>query len=158
MGAVPVMAVEPVCSRPRLRVGVLELQGAFLEHKRKLAQVAQRLSGSVELSVSAVKTAEHVEGLDGLIIPGGESTTMGVFLGKNNFAVVLQKWLRGGGGGGDDARPGVVWGTCAGLILLANRLEGEKDGGQTLVSTPANVCVCVCVIPLSLNMKVINTI
>lgn len=124
------MDAKPAGGRPRLRIGVLELQGAFLEHKRKLGHVARQLAERVELSVLGVKTAEQVEGLDGLIIPGGESTTMGVFLGKNNFAAVLQKWLRGGG----DARPGVVWGTCAGLILLANRLDGEKEGGQTLVS------------------------
>lgn len=133
---------EPVGSRARLCVGVLELQGAFLEHRRKLAKVAQQLSGRVELTVRGVKTAEHVEGLDGLIMPGGESTTMGVFLGKNNFAGALQKWLRGEGG---DAKPGVVWGTCAGLILLANRLDGKKEGGQTLVgSVESSVCVRVC--------------
>ena len=111
---------------PQVVVGVLVLQGSFIEHQRKLEQVSKLLSKLIKLDVITVKEPKSVDRLDGLIIPGGESTTMGLFLKNAQFGLVLKQWIK--------EKPGVVWGTCAGLILLANRVEGQKEGGQPLVS------------------------
>ena len=65
--------------------------------------------------------------MKGLIIPGGESTVMGHLLKKNAFLQKIKNWLNNG----EDQK--FVWGTCAGLILLANQLENAKEGGQCLL-------------------------
>ena len=65
--------------------------------------------------------------MKGLIIPGGESTVMGHLLKKNAFLQKIKNWLNNGG------NQKFVWGTCAGLILLANQLENAKEGGQCLL-------------------------
>jgi 5'-phosphate synthase pdxT subunit len=102
-----------------VRVGVLALQGSFREHAAALAA----LPG---VAAAEVRTAAELAACDGLVIPGGESTTM---------ALVAERWglvpeLRAFAGAG--ARP--VWGTCAGLIFLADRIEsGAKAGGQALL-------------------------
>jgi len=62
--------------------------------------------------------------LDGLIIPGGESTTMGLVAERWGLVEPLRAWVHGG-------RP--TWGTCAGMILLAERATGQKQGGQPLI-------------------------
>jgi len=100
----------------RLTIGVLALQGAFAEH----AQMVQRAGAqAVE-----VRKPEQLAGLDGLIIPGGESTTMGLTAARWGLVEPLRRWVRQG-------RP--TWGTCAGMILLAERAEGQKQGGQPLI-------------------------
>ena len=115
---------------PTVALGVLAFQGAFLEHFRKLEQLASLVKDSVIVTVGLVRTAEALEDIHGLIIPGGESTTIGLFLKKNNFLERLSAWIKGG-----DSKPGgAVWGTCAGLILLSERIEGQKEGGQDFVS------------------------
>jgi len=84
------------------RVGVLALQGAFAEH----AAVLERL----KVETQEVRLPEDLGGLDGLIIPGGESTTIGrLMLTYDLFEPVRKLALEG--------MP--IWGTCAGLILLA---------------------------------------
>lgn len=118
-------AVVPKQELPEVTVGVLVFQGSFLEHQKKLEQVSKLLSNQVKIAVVAVKEPESIHTLNGLVIPGGESTTMGIFLKKSQFDQVLRKWIKD--------KPGVVWGTCAGLILLANRVEGQKEGGQSLI-------------------------
>jgi 5'-phosphate synthase pdxT subunit len=84
-----------------LRIGVLALQGAFAEH-----QVALTRLGAV---ATQVRLAQELEGLDGLIIPGGESTTMG----KLALDFGLLEPLRIFG------QTHAIWGTCAGAILLS---------------------------------------
>jgi len=84
----------------------LALQGAFTEHEKILARIGAE---PVE-----VRLPEHLEGLDGLIIPGGESTTIGK---------VAQEWglikpMRAFGQSG-----GPIWGTCAGMILMAKEVS-----------------------------------
>ena len=111
-----------------LKVGVLAIQGAFIEHIRMLEGVASQSSG-VSITVCDVRKPEQLSDLDGLIIPGGESTTLSVFLKKDGFEDALREWMGGPGG-----KPGVVWGTCAGLILLSDELLGQKKGGQSCVS------------------------
>ena len=85
-----------------MRVGVLASQGAFAEHIAKLR----------ELGVEAVpvRLPEELEGLDGLIIPGGESTSISKLMGDYSLADKIKGLAKGG-------LP--VLGTCAGLILMA---------------------------------------
>lgn len=97
-------------------VGVLALQGAFAEHVALLRQVGAH---AVE-----VRKPEQLQDIDGLIIPGGESTTMGLIAQRWGLVEPLRAWVRSGS---------PTWGTCAGLILLADRAEGQKLGGQPLI-------------------------
>ena len=89
------------------RIGVLALQGDVAEHCTML-----RHSGAEPL---AVKRAEQLEEVQGLIIPGGESTTIGKLLRRFAMLEPLRGLVR-------DGFP--VFGTCAGMILLANEIEG----------------------------------
>jgi 5'-phosphate synthase pdxT subunit len=100
----------------RLTIGVLALQGAFREHAVLLGRLG---ADAVE-----VRKPEQLAGLDGLIIPGGESTTMGLVAERWGLVAPLRAWVRAG-------RP--TWGTCAGMILLAERATGQKQGGQPLL-------------------------
>lgn len=84
-----------------IRVGVLALQGDFAEH----AGILRRLG----VEAVEVRLPEHLEGLDGLIIPGGESTT----IGKLAVAYGLMEPLADFGA----RKP--IWGTCAGAIFLS---------------------------------------
>ncbi len=92
------------------KIGVLALQGAFKEH----VQILEKLGHDVV----EVRKAEQLENLDGIILPGGESTTMGKLLVDFAIKDVLAQKIREG-------LP--VWGTCAGMILLANELDGTDD-------------------------------
>ena len=87
------------------RIGVLALQGDFREH---IAMLADMGVASVE-----VRLPEHMEGLDGLIIPGGESTTITKLMDRWGFRTALPQAVSDGM---------AVWGTCAGMIVLARRL------------------------------------
>lgn len=97
-------------------VGVLALQGAFREH---IACVTKAGGDAVE-----VRKAEQLDGLAGLIIPGGESTTMALVAERWNLFPALRAFASSG-------RP--IWGTCAGLIFLAEQAQGAKQGGQELI-------------------------
>jgi 5'-phosphate synthase pdxT subunit len=97
-------------------VGVLALQGAFHEHAIMLRKLG---AAAVE-----VRKPEQLVGLDGLILPGGESTTMALIAERWGMVAPLRAWVQSG-------RP--VWGTCAGMILLADHATGQKEGGQTLL-------------------------
>lgn len=91
------------------RIGVLALQGDFREH----IQVLRRLGAEA----NEVRLPQHLAGLDGLILPGGESTTVG----KLAMEYQLLEPLR------ELAASGVpLWGTCAGLILLARDVGREQ--------------------------------
>jgi len=98
-----------------VQVGVLALQGAFAEHETILARLGAH---TVE-----VRLPEHLEGLDGLIIPGGESTTIGKMAQRWNLLEPIRAFARSG-------RP--VWGTCAGMILLANQVVDGVPGQPLL--------------------------
>ena len=137
----------------RLNVGVLCIQGAFKEHLDSLERLSgeQKASGSGEyqLNIVDVRKPSQLADLDGLIIPGGESTTLSVFLSKNDFEASLRGWVSGS----PSHPPGVLWGTCAGLILVANTLTEQKKGGQVTVRGQVvyGECVysCVLLLPLS---------
>ena len=97
------------------RVGVLALQGAFREHISAL----QRLGAdAVE-----VRTPAELAGVDGIMLPGGESTTMDLLLGSSGLREPLAAAVAAG-------TP--VFGTCAGLILLARDIEDGVEGQRTL--------------------------
>lgn len=99
-----------------LTVGVLALQGGFREHLQKLR--------SVGVAAAPVRTAAQLEAVDGLVLPGGESTAIGLIAERWQLVEPLQAWVRAG-------KP--VWGTCAGLILLADRAVEQKEHGQPLI-------------------------
>jgi 5'-phosphate synthase pdxT subunit len=98
------------------RIGVLALQGAFAEHVAILRRLGAE---AVE-----VRTPAQLEGLDGLILPGGESTSMGLVAERWGLVEPLRAWVHEG-------KP--TWGTCAGMILLADQAAGQKQGGQPLI-------------------------
>lgn len=117
-------------TRVKIRIGVLAIQGAFFEHRAALLKAANdlTLSKETEIEVVDVREPDQLVELDGLILPGGESTTMSLFLQASNFEEVLKEWITA------KENQRVVWGTCAGLILLSNDIEGQKEGGQSKVS------------------------
>lgn len=92
-----------------MRIAVLALQGAFLEHEQKLAQLGV---ASVEIR----QKRDLAQPFDGLILPGGESTVQGKLLRELELFDDLRARIAGG-------LP--VYGTCAGLILLAKRIEND---------------------------------
>jgi 5'-phosphate synthase pdxT subunit len=87
-------------------IGVLALQGDFREHR----EVLERL----RVAAPEVRLPKDLEGLDGLIVPGGESTTIIRLMRTSHLLEPLRKLA------GDDFP---IWGTCAGMILLAKRLD-----------------------------------
>src|SRR5688572_28515766 len=90
-----------------LTIGVLALQGAFIEH----VQMLHRLGATAR----EVRLPSDLEGLDGLIIPGGESTTIGKLLIHYGLVEPLRTLV-------DSGFP--IYGTCAGTILLAKDIGG----------------------------------
>lgn len=96
------------------RVGVLALQGGFDAHI-----AATRAAGA---NAVAVRTAEEVAACDGLILPGGESTTIGRLMTRYGLDAAVRDAHHAG-------KP--IFGTCAGMILLSKHIDGgEKRGGQ----------------------------
>jgi pyridoxal 5'-phosphate synthase pdxT subunit len=91
-------------------IGVLALQGDFEAHAHALAQLGAE--------ARSVRVPAELEGLDGLIIPGGESTTMSLGIEREGLAEPLRAFVRGG-------RP--VLGTCAGMIMLDRDHLGLLD-------------------------------
>lgn len=91
------------------RIGVLALQGSVAEHRDALA----RLPGVTPV---AVREARDLKRLDGLILPGGESTTIALLLRIFEMDGAIKRRIAAG-------MP--AWGTCAGMILLAREIVGE---------------------------------
>lgn len=94
----------------RLRIGVLALQGDFHLHGKALERCGAQ---GVE-----VRKPEELDGLDGLIVPGGESTTLLKLMDEWDFLPALRKFHASG-------RP--IFGTCAGLILLASEVQSPHQ-------------------------------
>ncbi|PFH45325.1 hypothetical protein AMATHDRAFT_71833 [Amanita thiersii Skay4041] len=112
----------PQSDAPRVVViGVLALQGAFIEHQL----ILQQIKFDRNVSVIQVRTKVQLEECEALIIPGGESTTMGLLAKRTGLLEPLRQFVK--------QKP--VWGTCAGAILLSECLHGptEKKGGQDLL-------------------------
>lgn len=99
-----------------MKIGVLALQGAVAEHIRSL-----EAAGAEAI---AVKRVEQLDELNGLVIPGGESTTIGKLMRKYGFMDAIREFSAQG-------KP--LFGTCAGLIVLADRIEGQDDAHLQLM-------------------------
>ncbi|WP_127497768.1 pyridoxal 5'-phosphate synthase glutaminase subunit PdxT [Paenibacillus glycanilyticus] len=99
-----------------MKIGVLALQGAVAEHIRSLEAAGAE--------AVAVKRIEELAELDGIVIPGGESTTIGKLIRKYDFLEALKEFSKQG-------KP--LFGTCAGLIILASEIEGQKDAHLQLM-------------------------
>jgi pyridoxal 5'-phosphate synthase pdxT subunit len=106
-------------------IGVMALQGAFLEHVRALESAGAR--------TRLVRLKEDLEGLDGLVIPGGESTTMTMLMERMGLYDAVRDVVTGG-------LP--TLGTCAGMIILASRIddgiEGQKGFGALDIAVRRN--------------------
>ncbi|KAI4222725.1 MAG: hypothetical protein L6R40_008557 [Gallowayella cf. fulva] len=114
---------------PVITVGVLALQGAFLEHIQLLGEAVRQIRPEIEqhweISILEVRTAEELQRCEALIIPGGESTTVSLVAARSNLLEPLRDFVK------VLRRP--TWGTCAGLILLAESANRIKKGGQDLI-------------------------
>jgi len=93
-----------------LKIGVLSLQGDVDEHMHHIAKLGHE---GIE-----IKKLDDMDGIDGIILPGGESTTIGKILRETKMLIPLRGKILSG-------LP--VWGTCAGMILLAKYIEGSNQ-------------------------------
>ncbi len=98
-----------------LRIGVLALQGDVREHTAAL-----QASGAIVIDV---RRADDLDGVDGLVLPGGESTTIGKLAAATGLLEPLQRAVA-------DGLP--AYGSCAGLILLAREVLDGKPGQQLI--------------------------
>ncbi|CAH0482276.1 unnamed protein product [Peronospora belbahrii] len=107
-------------------VGVLALQGAFEEHISMLQGLsATTVTGqTVIVTAVAIRLPEQLQNVDALVLPGGESTTIGKVAVRWGLVEPLKKWVA-------DCRP--IWGTCAGMIMLSQQAKHTEEGGQTLI-------------------------
>jgi 5'-phosphate synthase pdxT subunit len=104
-------AVAGAPSDPPLLIGVLALQGAFRAHAQALAELG--------VATRDVRTPAHLDGIDALVMPGGESTTMSRLLTSSGLFDQIKARASEGM---------AVFGTCAGMILLATEvLDGRPD-------------------------------
>ena len=92
------------------RIGVLALQGDFLEHSDILRKLG--------VEPVEVRTLEDMEGLAGIIVPGGESTTIGKMMVSSGLLDGVRSFFYKGG---------PVWGTCAGMVLAASATTGPRQ-------------------------------
>ena len=97
-----------------MKIGILALQGAFVEHEKVLAELGVE---SIELR-NLEDFQQHRSELSGLILPGGESTAMGKLLRDQQMLLPLREAILNG-------LP--VFGTCAGLILLAKQITSQEE-------------------------------
>ena len=92
-----------------MKVGVLAIQGDYEAHKARLEQLGAK--------VTLVRKPEQLDGIDGIVIPGGESSTFLNFLSEHGFLEKLRDFV--------SAKP--TFGTCAGAILLAKQVENPPQ-------------------------------
>jgi len=93
-----------------MKIGVLALQGAFVEHIRMLRELG--------LEAQEVRLPHEILGLNGLIIPGGESTAIGKLMASYGLLDPVRRF----------AKDHAVWGTCAGMILMAKGTGRNQVG------------------------------
>jgi 5'-phosphate synthase pdxT subunit len=101
----------------KIRIGVLALQGDFEAHIKALAES--------EVEGIPVRLPKHLTDIDGIILPGGESTAIGKLMVMYGLQEPLQQKIQAGF---------PVWGTCAGLILLASETDNALAGQPMLAS------------------------
>lgn len=105
-----------------MKIGILALQGAFREHEEMLYKI------NPEIKCIEIRQKNDLEKIDGIILPGGESTVQGKLLKHLGMLKVLQEKIKNG-------LP--VMATCAGLILLAEKIE--NDSNAYLATLPVTV-------------------
>ena len=99
-----------------VKIGILAVQGDFEAH----AAMLQRLG----VETAEVRTPADLDGCDGLILPGGESTTQLQFLREEGLSETILKFAE---------RGGAIFGTCAGAILLATEVQNPKQDSLKLL-------------------------
>lgn len=109
-----------------ITIGVLAIQGAFLEHLTLLRKATNTLNrDQANFIFIEVRTSVELSRCDALIIPGGESTTISLVAARTDLLDSLREFVK------VERKP--VWGTCAGLILLSEAANSTKKGGQELI-------------------------
>lgn len=103
-----------------MKIGILALQGAFIEH--------QHIFDKLGAETRQVRLPRDLDGLDGLVIPGGESTTIGKLATDYGLIEPLRTF----------AQEKPVWGTCAGLIFLAKDIGIERQPILNLLDVKVN--------------------
>lgn len=91
-----------------MKIGILGFQGAIVEHQQHIEKIGHE--------PVVVRYVEQLDEIDGIILPGGESTTIGKLLNRTGMMEPLREKIR-------DGLP--AWGTCAGMILLAKELDND---------------------------------
>ncbi|MCY3836728.1 MAG: pyridoxal 5'-phosphate synthase glutaminase subunit PdxT [Anaerolineaceae bacterium] len=119
------MTLHNPCNWRTIRLGVLALQGDFHEHLQMLRRLAAEMEGALALELREVRLPQELTDLDGLIIPGGESTTFSKLAEGYGLIAPLRNFAA--------TRP--TWGTCAGMIFLAK----ELDNAAALADEPQRV-------------------
>ncbi|RPB19684.1 SNO glutamine amidotransferase, partial [Terfezia boudieri ATCC MYA-4762] len=105
---------------------IAALQGAFSEHLQLLRKATTAPPVHFpQFNFIPVRTPEELALCDALILPGGESTTISLIAERSNLLEPLRQFVK------LNAKP--VWGTCAGMILLSERANRTKRGGQQLI-------------------------
>ena len=99
-----------------MKIGILAVQGDFAAHAAMLEQLGAQ--------TAEVRNPADLEGCDGLILPGGESTTQLKFLKEEGLADQIAKFAE---------RGGAIFGTCAGAILLAKEVQRPKQDSLNLM-------------------------
>ena len=98
------------------KIGVLALQGAFAEH--------MNIFTNLGYSTIQVRTINDLKNVDSIVIPGGESTVIGMQLKMSGMIKPLKQMIKEG-------MP--TWGTCAGLILLSDDVDKQKQNSQEII-------------------------
>ncbi|OXV06983.1 hypothetical protein Egran_05251 [Elaphomyces granulatus] len=125
---------EPMC---KITVGVLALQGAFYEHLQLLQKAVVSLKEAEGSSTSQwefieVRNVSESNRCDALVLPGGESTTISLVAASSNLLEPLRDFVK--------LRRKPTWGTCAGLILLAESANRTKKGDRPRASKHCWTC------------------
>ena len=89
-------------------IGVLELQGNYALH--------HKIFSDLGISSKGIKTAKDLDNIDGLVIPGGESTTISLLLDSFDLRIPIKNF----------AKENPIMGTCAGLIIMSKSIKGDK--------------------------------
>lgn len=110
-----------------MKVGVLDVQGDVTEHLQALKRAASKRA--VDAEVVSVRTPYAIGSLDALVIPGGESTTVGALITEYGLDEAIR----------EAAERMPVFGTCAGLVLLAKEGDNMKEGQRLLGLMDAKV-------------------
>lgn len=100
-----------------LKIGVLAFQGDVIEHISALKKAGENLN--ISLEIIEVRTSSDLDGLNGIVLPGGESTTISMLLEREGMLSKMKKIP-------------AIFGTCAGLILMAKEVGGSMEGQKFL--------------------------